>query len=346
MSRFSRFTALLVRRRAQILCILAGVILYGIFHLRWWDYSDYKFNLNGFICLRFSIYWGIACSLGMYMLHPAVMSFIHWMSPLARQIVLLVLIINTIVDIIVTVTAIVGFNKKIRFLNNVSDVYRMPSNKIGSSIYGTVDTIVKQATPAVQMTQNDYKEFTEIYAAHRKAERELAGRFRAREIHVGPPVEAFKILVVRGKRPAFHRAVRVETFHDLRNEATLVLKALADVQRDEILPQPAVAPFVIGAVAVFRKFEIEAIGRLGNRFADNLFRHGDIPFPLGGCGERPPLRAVGGGRPVGARRFGERRRYFVYRHLRDCAVAQHRDCCSGDYRRRVAYSTFDFFFHA
>ena len=28
MSRFSRFTALLVRRRAQILCILAGVILY------------------------------------------------------------------------------------------------------------------------------------------------------------------------------------------------------------------------------------------------------------------------------------------------------------------------------
>ena len=161
--------------------LLAGVILYGIFHLRWWDYSDYKFNLNGFICLRFSIYWGIACSLGMYMLHPAVMSFIHWMSPLARQIVLLVLIINTIVDIIVTVTAIVGFNKKIRFLNNVSDVYRMPSNKIGSSIYGTVDTIVKQATPAVQMTQNDYKEFTEIYAAHRKAERELAKANREEE---------------------------------------------------------------------------------------------------------------------------------------------------------------------
>ena len=161
--------------------LIAGALLYAIFPLRWWDYSTYKFNLKGFICLRFSIYWGIACSLGMYMLHPAVMKFIHWMSPLARQIVLFVLIVNTIVDIIVTVTAIIGFNKKVRFLNNVSDVYRMPSEKIGSSIYGTVDTIVKQTAPAVQMTQSDYKEFTEIYAAHRKEERELAKKNRAEE---------------------------------------------------------------------------------------------------------------------------------------------------------------------
>ena len=161
--------------------LIAGALLYAIFHLRWWDYSEYKFNLHGFICLRFSIYWGIACSLGMYMLHPAVMAFIHWMSPLARQILLLILIINTVVDIIVTVTAIVGFNKKVKILSDVSDVYRMPSEKIGSSIYGTVDAVVKNTAPALQMTQSDYKEFTDVYAAHRKAERELAKNNRAEE---------------------------------------------------------------------------------------------------------------------------------------------------------------------
>ena len=33
--------------------LIAGVVLYAIFHLRWWDYSDYRWNLKGFICFRF-----------------------------------------------------------------------------------------------------------------------------------------------------------------------------------------------------------------------------------------------------------------------------------------------------
>ena len=56
--------------------LIAGVILYHIFHLRWWDYTNYKLNFRGFICLRFYIYWGIAGTLGMYVLHPAVLKFI------------------------------------------------------------------------------------------------------------------------------------------------------------------------------------------------------------------------------------------------------------------------------
>ena len=161
--------------------LIAGAILYAIFHLRWWDYSDYRLNFKGFICLRFAIYWGIACSLGMYMLHPAVLKLINLIPPMARLVMLFTACVITVIDIIVTITAIVGFNKKVRFLNSVSGVFRMPSDKIGSSIYGTVDTIVTKTAPAVQLTQNDYTEFRETFAAHRKAERELARKNRAEE---------------------------------------------------------------------------------------------------------------------------------------------------------------------
>ncbi|MBQ7274879.1 MAG: putative ABC transporter permease [Clostridiales bacterium] len=161
--------------------LIAGAVLYAIFHLRWWDYSDYRLNFKGFICLRFAIYWGIACSLGMYMLHPAVLKLINSIPPMARLVILFVACVVTVIDIIVTITAIVGFNKKVRFLNSVSGVFRMPSDKIGSSIYGTVDTIVTKTAPAVQLTQNDYTEFRETFAAHRKAERELARKNRAEE---------------------------------------------------------------------------------------------------------------------------------------------------------------------
>ena len=161
--------------------LIAGVILYAIFHLRWWDYSDYRLNFKGFICLRFAIYWGISCSLGMYMLHPAVLKVINYIPPVARLGLLLVMSVITAVDIIVTVTAIVGFNKKVRFLNSVSNTFRKPSDKIGSSIYGTVDTIVTRTAPAVQMTQSDYNEFREVFTAHRREEKELARNHRAEE---------------------------------------------------------------------------------------------------------------------------------------------------------------------
>ena len=34
---------------------LTGFALEKLFHQHWWDYSDQPFNLNGYICLRFSL---------------------------------------------------------------------------------------------------------------------------------------------------------------------------------------------------------------------------------------------------------------------------------------------------
>lgn len=161
--------------------LIAGVLLYGIFRLRWWDYSDYKYNFHGFICLRFAIYWGLACSLGMYMLHPAVNKIISLIPKSLIGIILGVFSLLLVVDIIVTVTAIIGFNEKVRILSNMSGGIRKYSDKIGSSIYGTVDTIKTKTTPAIEITQSDYNEFRDVFTSHRKAEKELARKNRAEE---------------------------------------------------------------------------------------------------------------------------------------------------------------------
>ena len=41
-----------------ILEYITGIILLKFFNLKLWDYSEYKFNYKGIICLRFSIIWG------------------------------------------------------------------------------------------------------------------------------------------------------------------------------------------------------------------------------------------------------------------------------------------------
>jgi len=49
-----------------------GTILEGLFHEKWWDYSDRRFNLRGRICLRFSLYWGIGAVIMLKLLHPEI----------------------------------------------------------------------------------------------------------------------------------------------------------------------------------------------------------------------------------------------------------------------------------
>ena len=47
---------------ATVLELFAGWALYHLFHARWWDYSDRKFQFHGYICLEFSLIWGFAAT--------------------------------------------------------------------------------------------------------------------------------------------------------------------------------------------------------------------------------------------------------------------------------------------
>ena len=42
---------------ATALELVGGFLLEKIFHKKWWDYSDQMFNINGRICVLFSLFW-------------------------------------------------------------------------------------------------------------------------------------------------------------------------------------------------------------------------------------------------------------------------------------------------
>ena len=43
----------------SILEYITGLVLDKIFHMKLWDYSKYRFNIKGYICLQYSIMWGL-----------------------------------------------------------------------------------------------------------------------------------------------------------------------------------------------------------------------------------------------------------------------------------------------
>ena len=157
--------------------LIAGVILYHTFHMRWWDYSDYKLNFRGYICLRFYIYWGIAASLGIYVLHPTVKWIINHINDTVKIGIVVFFVVILIADIVTTIITIVGFKKKFEAMEKVVTGTKAVSDLIGSQIYGAVDTIVTVSEP----TRNHYEQYSKLLAENRKQERELAAQHRAEE---------------------------------------------------------------------------------------------------------------------------------------------------------------------
>lgn len=64
---------ILVAVLSTVLEFVVGALLMLFFRQRWWDYSDRALNVKGYICFRFSVYWGIGGSLLYLML-----SFLGW----------------------------------------------------------------------------------------------------------------------------------------------------------------------------------------------------------------------------------------------------------------------------
>ena len=54
---------------STVIELFGGWVLDKLFHTKWWDYSKEKFNLHGYICLRFSIIWGIGVVFIMHVIH-------------------------------------------------------------------------------------------------------------------------------------------------------------------------------------------------------------------------------------------------------------------------------------
>ena len=60
-----------------VLEYITGRTLDRVFNCKLWDYSAYQLNLHSYICLEFSLLWGILALLLVYFVHPVVEVLIY-----------------------------------------------------------------------------------------------------------------------------------------------------------------------------------------------------------------------------------------------------------------------------
>ncbi len=136
---------------------LTGYILEKAFHNKWWDYSDKPFNVKGYICLKFSILWGLACTFVMEILHPAIYKLITWIPFLPGVILLIILMGIFAVDCCITVSTILKFNRHLKIMEELAASMHRLSDEIGENIYENVSDILERS----EQFQEDHAEFIE-----------------------------------------------------------------------------------------------------------------------------------------------------------------------------------------
>mgnify|MGYP000653557066 CR=1 FL=1 len=132
--------------------LVAGWLLDVCFHARWWDYSNKPLNFHGYICLEFSLIWGLAIVMVVKVFQKYVERQASHTPSTLEWVVMAILYAVYLVDFIVTVAVIHGLNKKLTRLDKVRADLRIVSDKLSDTLATTtIDTAQKVGEGKVQV---------------------------------------------------------------------------------------------------------------------------------------------------------------------------------------------------
>ena len=100
---------------------LVGIFLEKVFKTKYWDYSHLKFNFQGRVCLKNSLFWGILGVLFICIIHPFIEKYIT-MIPISILLYINIIIgIAISVDLVFSIIAITNFESMLNKINELGD---------------------------------------------------------------------------------------------------------------------------------------------------------------------------------------------------------------------------------
>lgn len=137
-----------------------------VYHIKWWDYSTMPFNLNGRICIWFSLAWGILAIYLMTSIHPKIDYFIDRFSSKTIRIMATISVILLIIDSMITGVALKMFFTRLvenyhlelqnvdNYIIDYEELYKHPTIKNIVDHWFTDEKILK-TFPNIKVTGKD-----------------------------------------------------------------------------------------------------------------------------------------------------------------------------------------------
>lgn len=113
-----------------------------MFHATWWDYTDFPMNIQGRVSLFTSLGFGLGGLLTVYVIVPFTVNAVNHMTPIVIELLSLCFLFMFAVDLTLTVTALLHFDRIIVWAENsfnrrmemIVDTTVLHSNQLRKSI--------------------------------------------------------------------------------------------------------------------------------------------------------------------------------------------------------------------
>ena len=101
--------------------LVGGWALYKLYRTRWWDYTDKPFNIGGYVCLEFSLMWGVGAMVMVKVIHPTLAALVNIIPPLVGFVLMCLLYAVYAADAVATAIAASDLARELDALEKVAD---------------------------------------------------------------------------------------------------------------------------------------------------------------------------------------------------------------------------------
>lgn len=102
---------------------ITSVLLEKLFHAKWWDYTRYKFNIHGRVCLLGAIVFGTFSVVLIKFIHPIVEGYTNLVSSTVLVCVAIGTSIIMVIDLIFTVTHLLSLNGRLKQIQDAINLH-------------------------------------------------------------------------------------------------------------------------------------------------------------------------------------------------------------------------------
>lgn len=129
---------------------ITGRVLERTHHKRWWNYSNKKWNIDGYICLQYSLLWGALGVAGLKYMNPLLLK-LYAMIPLsALRIAIWIALALVMLDATGVYVVAIGLQGKFKQVKDINTRIGNVTFKLGNWIASRINKRIERAYPNLQ----------------------------------------------------------------------------------------------------------------------------------------------------------------------------------------------------
>ena len=135
---------------AFLVLVITGVILEKVFNRKWWDYSQARFQFQGYLNYVHLLFFGVAAVVSIWFLNPLILNLVHMLpdnAEMVLEILLGILVLTDVVFCAATITQMHHSAVQAKFMDYVQDF----TDDFGNALTRRVQRRMTRAYPNIQL---------------------------------------------------------------------------------------------------------------------------------------------------------------------------------------------------